>query len=148
MNKNASGIHFKISNIIAFVIIVSLSSCFYTTKYIATYTFQDNSKESNPKEIAAKIINQLAQKNQLSKGPTLNSIDTLVFYGRPYHYFKFWFEQQNNQFTIRLNYDGSFGSRKNPPYRSFLQNLSDSIQANFTLIKSDIKETNNAKRKD
>ena len=90
----------------------------------------------------------MAQKNQLIKDNTFKGTDTLGFYGSPYHYFKFWFEQQNNQFTIKLNYDGSFGSRKNPPYRSFLQNLSDSIQANFNLIKSDIKETNNAKRKD
>lgn len=147
MNKTASGLFSGIFISIAITILLSLSSCFYTTKYIATYTFQNNSKESNSKEIASKIINQLAQKNQLSKDPTFNSTDTLGFYGSPYHYFKFWFEQQNNQFTIRLNYDGSFGSRKNPPYRSFLQNLSDSIQANFTLINSDIKETNNAKRK-
>lgn len=147
MNKTASGLFSGIFISIAITILLSLSSCFYSTKYIATYTFQNNSKESNSKEIASKIINQLAQKNQLSKDPTFNSTDTLGFYGSPYHYFKFWFEQQNNQFKIRLNYDGSFGSRKNPPYRSFLQNLSDSIQANFTLINSDIKETNNAKRK-
>ncbi|MFY8020810.1 MAG: hypothetical protein ACOVP1_06420 [Bacteroidia bacterium] len=89
----------------------------------------------------------MAEKNQLIKDNTFKGIDTLGFYGRPYHYFKFWFEQQNNQFTIKLNYNGSFGSRKNPPYRSFLQNVSDSIQSNFTLINSDIKETNNAKRK-
>jgi hypothetical protein len=89
----------------------------------------------------------LAQKNQLRKDSTLKGTDTLGFYGSPYHYFKFWFEQQNNQITIKLNYDGSFGSRKNPPYRSFLQNLNDSILANFTLINIDIKETNNAKRK-
>lgn len=147
MNKNASGILFGISNIFAFVMILSLSSCFFTTKYIATYTFQNNSKESNSKEIATRIIKQLAEKNQLIKDNTFKGTDTLGFYGRPYHYFKFWFEQQDNQFTIKLNYDGSFGSRKNPPYRSFLQNVGDSIQANFTLINSDIKETNNAKKK-
>ncbi len=147
MNKNASGILFWISNIFAFVMILSLSSCFYSTKYIATYTFQNNSKESNSKEIATKFIKQLAEKNQLIKDNTFKGSDTLGFYGRPYHYFKFWLEQQDNQFTIKLNYDGSFGSRKNPPYRSFLQNLSDSIQTNFTSVNSDIKETNNAKRK-
>ncbi len=147
MNKNTSRILLEISNITSFVMILSLSSCFYSTKYIATYTFQNNSKESNSKEIAAKFIKQLAEKNQLIKDNTFKGIDTLGFYGRPYHYFKFWFEQQNNQFTIKLNYNGSFGSRKNPPYRSFLQNVSDSIQSNFTLINSDIKETNNAKRK-
>jgi hypothetical protein len=147
MKRNASGILLWISNIFAFVMILSLSSCFYSTKYIATYTFQNNSKESNSKEIAAKFIKQLAEKNQLIKDNTFKGTDTLGYYGRPYHYFKFWFEQQNYLFTIKLKYDGSFGSRKNPPYRSFLQNLSDSIQANFTLINSDIKETNNAKGK-
>jgi hypothetical protein len=121
--------------------------CLYSTKYIANYTVQNKSTEKSIKDVSIGFINQLAQKNQLRKDSTLKGTDTLGFYGSPYHYFKFWFEQQNNQITIKLNYDGSFGSRKNPPYRSFLQNLNDSILANFTLINIDIKETNNAKRK-
>jgi hypothetical protein len=140
VNDNFFGHLFSLANKAALMILLSLSSCFYSTKYIATYTFQDNSKESNSKEIAARFIKQLAEKNQLIKDNTFNVSDTLGFYGRPYHYFKFWFEQQNNQFTIKLNYDGSFGSRKNPPYQSLLENLRDSIHTNFILLKSDVKE--------
>jgi ABC-type transport system involved in multi-copper enzyme maturation permease subunit len=133
-------------NVFTLLIILFLSSCLYSTKYIANYTVQNKSTEKSIKDVSIGFINQLAQKNQLRKDSTLKGTDTLGFYGSPYHYFKFWFEQQNNQITIKLNYDGSFGSRKNPPYRSFLQNLNDSILANFTLINIDIKETNNAKR--
>jgi hypothetical protein len=131
LNDNSFGPLFSLANKLALIILLSLSSCFYSTKYIATYTFQNNSKESNSKEIATKFIKQLAEKNQLIKDSEFKGSDTLGFYGRPYHYFKFWFEQQNNQFTIKINYDGSFGSRKNPPYRSFLQNLSDIPNATY-----------------
>lgn len=147
MNKTASELLSRISILIALMILLSLSSCFYTTKYIASYTVQNKSTVKNTNDISVKIINQLAGKYQLIKDSAYLSTDTLGFYGRPYHYFKFWFEHQNNQFIIKLNYEGSYGSRRNPPYRRFLQDINENIQANFFVIDRDIKETDNAIRK-
>jgi len=126
-------------------IIFILTSCVYSAKYVATYTVQDKNK--NTKEITIKFINQLADKNSLSKDTKYNGIDTLGFYGRPYHYFKFWFDQKDNNVVVKLDYWGNFGSRKNKPYQDFFNELNDFMKENFIIIEQDIKEENNSNKK-
>jgi hypothetical protein len=129
---------------IAFGMLLLLTSC-YSTKYLATYAVQ--SKTTNTIEVSTKFIDKLADKNELTKDNKFIGTDTLGFYGKPYHYFTFSFEQKDSQTIIKLDYWGTYGSRRNPPYRDLLQNITDSIQANFTLLDKDIKEQNNAKKK-
>lgn len=139
--------YFKLSNILPLGLIFLMTSCFYSGKYIAGYTVQNRQEDQNAKEISIDFINQLATKNSLSKDPKFNGIDTLGFYGQPYHYFKFWFEQRDSNTIVKLDYYGNFGSRKNQPYRELFIELNDFMKANFIIIDHDIKEENNARTK-
>jgi hypothetical protein len=132
-------------NLIKFLpigLIFLLTSCIYSANYIATYTVQDK----NTKEVSINFINQLADNNSLSKDNKYNGIDTLGFYGRPYHYFKFWFEQKDTNILVKLDYWGNFSSRKNKPYQEFFIELNDFMNNNFIIIEQNIKEENNSKK--
>jgi hypothetical protein len=138
---------FKLHIILQLGLIFLLSSCFYSRTYIATYTIQNNQTDNKIKEISIDFINRLAEKNSLSKDTKFNGIDTLGFYGQPYHYFKFWFEQKDNKTIVKLDYWGTFGNRKNEPYRELFNDLNDFMKANFIIIEQDIKEENYARTK-
>jgi hypothetical protein len=139
--------YFKFSKILPLGLIFLLTSCFYSGKYIATYTVQNRQADQNAKEISIDFINQLADKNSLSKDPKFNGIDTLGFYGQPYHYFKFWFEQRDSSTIVKLDYWGTFGNRKNQPYKDLFNELNDFMKMNFIIVEQDIKEDNNSKTK-
>lgn len=145
---NKLGRHLTLKIILLLGLFFLLTSCFYSGKYIATYTVQNKNKDKNTREITIDYINQLADKNSLSKDPKFNGIDTLGFYGQPYHYFKFWFEQKDTTNTIvKLDYWGTFGSRKKKPYKDFFNELDTFMQKNFIIIEHEIKEENNSKTK-
>lgn len=139
--------YFKLNVILPLGIIFLLTSCFYSGKYIGTYTVKSQHIERNEKEITIDFINQLADKYSLYKDSKFNGIDTLGFFGDPYHYFKFWFEQEGSNTIIKLDYHGTFGSRKKQPYRDLFIELNDFVKANFIIIEQDIKEENNARTK-
>lgn len=137
--------HFNLSKILPLGLIFLLTSCFYSGKYIAAYTVQNRQPDQNAKELSIDFINQLAAKNSLNKDPKFNGIDTLGFYGRPYHYFKFWFVQRDSSTIVKLDYWGTFGSRKKQPYKDLFNELNDFMKRNFIIIEQDIKEENNSK---
>jgi hypothetical protein len=137
----------KHTKIILVALIFILTSCFYSGKYIANYTIQNKQTVKNAKEISIDFINQLAKKNLLSTDSRFNGIDTLGFFGRPYHYFKFWFEQRDSNTIVILDYYGNFGSRKNQPYRDFFIELNDFLKENFIILEQEIVEENNARTK-
>ena len=118
-----------------------LTSCFYSGKYLATYTIQNK----NNKAISIDFINKLADKYALSKDSKYNGIDTLGFYGDPYHYFKFWFEQKDTNTILKLDYVGTFGKRKNKPYKNLFNEFNVFLKENFIIIEQDIKEENNSR---
>ncbi len=124
-----------------------LTSCFYSGKYIAAYSVQDKNKDKNTREITIDFINQLADKYALSNDSEFNDIDTLGFFGQPYHYFKFWFEQKDTNTIVKLDYWGTFGSRKKKPYKDFFNELDDFMKETFIIIDQDVKEENNSKKK-
>lgn len=126
--------------------IFQLSYCLYSGKYNAAYTVQDKIKKT--REITINFINQIADKNSLTKDPKYNGIDTLGFYGRPYHYFKFWFDQNKNNTVVKLDYWETFGSRKNKPYQEFFNELNDFMKEYFIIIEQNIKEENNSRKKE
>jgi hypothetical protein len=69
-----------------------------------------------------------------------------VYFGKPYHHFKVYtITIDTNREKIILNYNGSFGSRKNPPYEQLLQSITDSIEQKFNLIDIEISEESNNK---
>lgn len=131
---------------LAFGLFLLLTSC-YSTTYLATYTVQSKTSATNAIEVSTKFIDKLADKNELAKDNKFIGTDTLGFYGKPYHYFTFTYKQKDSQTIIKLDYWGVYGSRRNPPYRDLLQNITDSMQANFILLDKVIQEQNNAKRK-
>ena len=139
--------YLKLGKILPLGLIFIMTSCFYSGKYLATYSVQNKQADKNVKEISINFINQLADKNSLSKDPKFNGIDTLGFYGQPYHYFKFWFEQGDSSTIVKLDYWGTFGSRKNQPYKDLFNELNDFMKANFIIIEQDVKEENNVKTK-
>jgi hypothetical protein len=128
-----------------FGLISIFTSCSYSTRYIATYTIQKSSTKD--KEIATSFIQTLADRNELYKDPKYFGTDTIGYFGKPYHYFKFCVGQKDSLTFINLNYSGTtIGSRK-PPYRDFIDNFNDSIQIIFKVKSFDIKETDNQRQR-
>lgn len=137
--------YLKLNKILPFGFILLLTSCFYSGKYLATYTVQSKQTDKDVKEISIDFINQLADKNSLSKDSSFKGIDTLGFYGQPYHYFKFWFEERDSITVVKVDYWGTFGNRKHKPYADLFNELNEFMKEYFLLIEENIKEENNAK---
>lgn len=53
-----------------------MTSCFYSGKFVFTYTVKYKHTGENVKEISIDFINQLADKNFLSKDANFNGTDT------------------------------------------------------------------------
>lgn len=123
-----------------------LPSCFSKSKYIAVYTVQVKDTDKNTKEITINFINQLADKYSLNKDTKYNGNDTLGFYGQPYHYFKFWFEQQGNNNVLKLDYWGNSGNRNKKFYQDFFKELGDFMEDNFFIIEQVIEKENDSKK--
>jgi hypothetical protein len=85
-------------------IIFLLTSCFYSGQYNATYKVQNVKTNESVQELSIEFINQLADKNSLSSDQKFNGIDTLGFHGSPYHSFKFWFEKEDSNTIVKLDY--------------------------------------------
>ena len=125
-----------------------MTSCgFYSATYVATYTLKDTKNREDTEEILINYVNNLPEKNYLSKDSKFDGTDTLAFYGKPYHYFKFWLEQKDNNSVFKLDYWGMYGSRKRIPYRNLFDELNEFLNTNFTVLEQDIKDVNNAKDK-
>ncbi len=132
---------FPVSNFTLIMYLMLISSCFHSKNYQATFTIQNTNPEYNTKDLSVNIINQLAEQNELTKDPKYAGTDTIGYFGRPYHYFKFWVEPTNNPKMIKLDYWGMYSNKKKPPYQDFLNILTDSLRSNFTIIDQNIKET-------
>ena len=137
----------KVSWILTGILFLLTSCGFYSAKYVATYTLKDTKSNEETREISHNFINSLADKNSLSKDSRFNETDTLAFFGKPYHYFKFWLEQKDNNYVFKLDYWGMYGSRKRIPYRNLFDELNEFLNSNFTILEQDIKDVNNAKDK-
>jgi hypothetical protein len=129
-------------------ILFLMTSCgFYSATYVARYTLQDTRTSEDTKELSVDFINNLADKNSLIKDSRYNDTDTLAFFGKPYHYFKFWLEKKDNNPVFQLNYWGIFSSREKIPYRGLFNELDDFLNTNFIVLERDIKDENNVKEK-
>jgi len=123
-----------------------MTSCgIYSAKYEATYTLQNTENNENTRKSSIDFINYLAGKNSLTKDSRFNNTDTLAFYGRPYHHFKFWFEQKDNNQVFRFDYWGMYGNRKKPLYRDLFKELDDFLNINFIILEQSIKDENDSK---
>lgn len=121
-----------------FGLLLLITSCSYSISYRATYTIQNSSP--NIQELLRNDIQKLADNNKLSEDNRYFNTDTIGYYGKPYHYFKFWIEKKDSLTLLNLYYWGtSIGSGK-PTYDSFLTNLNDSIQSKYTPISKDAKQ--------
>jgi hypothetical protein len=132
----------KFYRILSLGLIFLLSSCVYSAKYLASYSVQNKITDNETKEISIDFFNQLADKYSLSKDAKYNGNDTIGYFGRPYHYFKFWFEQRENTTIVILDYWGMYGSRKNQPYRKLFEELDNFMKTKFIIIEQDIKDEN------
>ena len=139
---------FRFRKILPIVTLFLMTSCgIYSVTYVATYTLQNKKNNEDTREISIDFINNLADKNSLSKDQKYIDTDTLAFYGRPYHYFKFWFEQKENDPVFKIDYWGMFGSRKSTPYANLFGELNEFLNENFIILEQEIKEENSAKDK-
>jgi hypothetical protein len=126
-------------SLIAGTLLVAISAC-DSIRYIAQYDIQSKGQANSQRQTAEKFINQLADKYELKADTKYNNTDTLGYYGKPYHYFRFSFENKGQMDgTITLDYWG--GPARTNTYRELLNALTDSVQTNFILLKKDIKET-------
>jgi hypothetical protein len=139
--------NFGHKNFLPIILIFLFTSCMYSAKHIATYTIRNKNAEKDTKELSVEFINQLAERNHLSKDPKYNGIDTIGFFGKPYHYFKFWFEEIDNNLMVKLDYWGNYGSKRNKPYSDLFVELHDFMETNFIILEHEIKEETSSKNR-
>jgi hypothetical protein len=131
--------------IIFLTIIPLLSSCLYSVKYVAKYEI-DTSEKKYDKALIQNIFEHQPKEHLLYRDIEYDVADTLVYFGKPYHHFKVYtIAIDTNHEKVILIYNGSFGSKKNPPYEQLLQSITDSIEQKFNLINIDINEESNKK---
>ena len=122
-----------------------LSSCIYSTKYVATYAVEPQiTAESTATQLKG-IVAKLADDQGLKLKPNKSDINTQVFKGKTCHKFKFTTSEADTATILTLNYRGLFGSRETPPYDTFLISLTDSINASFSSVTFEATEKSNRK---
>ncbi len=119
---------------------VIFTSC-HTIEYSAIYEIKRTGINSGSIEKFSTLIQQVARQSKvyLVRDEKYKSNDTIAYFGQPYHYFKFVITQKDTQrVVVKLDYHGSLG--KKGLYKTFLNTMSDSIHANFNIIKAETKE--------
>ena len=130
-----------------FILTAGLSSCFYSTKYVAEYKIRPHVNINETDKEIKSSIHKLSKDHELLTDKKYNQTDTLGYFGTPYHYFKFWTSKQDSVITLTIKYNGAFGIRKSPPYQNMLNQLSDNLSSEFNLLESEINEESNRKLK-
>ena len=131
--------------LISSLLTISLSSCFYSTEYVAKYDIAPTTNPTQTESDIREVIQNISSSHKLTPSTKFVDSDTLAFFGKPYHYFKYWTSTQNDLLILTLAYHGSFGKRKSPPYQDMLQQLSDSLNQKFSVSKIEIDEDSNRK---
>lgn len=122
-----------------------LTSCMYSGKYVASYAVDTDISCKEMKDVSIDYINQLADKYALDNiEPQYNASDTLIFYGQPYHSFKFWFEKEE-KCILKVSYYGVFGNRRQDPYADFFFELDAFMKENFANVEVQVDKESNAK---
>ena len=120
--------------------IFGLSSC-RTISYVAEYEITCVDTTISNRELTERIFMHLADEHGLSLNDKYKESDTLGYFGRPYHSFRFIYtDSVANNGTVRLDYWDYYGLKERP-YTSLLSNLTDSIEANFIIKTKTITET-------
>ncbi len=124
-----------------------MTSCFYSTKYVAEYKIRNNAKTNETRKKIENVIINLSEDYELMTDKKYYETDTLGYFGNPYHYFKYWTSKQDTVISLTLNYNGAFGKRKQPPYESMLNQLTNDLNAQFRVLDLEISEKSNGKLK-
>lgn len=130
-----------------FILTTGLTSCFYSTKYVATYHIQPTTNIDQTAKEVRTAIEKLSLENNLMIDKKYTNTDTLGYFGNPYHYFKYWTSKQDSTLRLSLNYYGAFGNRKQPPYETMLNQLTENLNSQFNVVDSKIDEESNRKLK-
>jgi hypothetical protein len=133
--------------ILIFSISTVLTSCFYSTKYIAKYNISPTKSNEQTILDIRETINNLSQEYNLMVDNKFSQTDTLGYFGDPYHYFKFWTSSKDSIIRLNLDYHGQFGKRKSPPYDTFLSQLTVILNQNFSVTLYEVDEKSNRKNK-
>jgi hypothetical protein len=132
-------------SLFAALLFSGLSSCIYSTKYVATYSVEPQiTLESTATQLKG-IVAKLADDQDLKPKAKKSDVNTQVFNGKTCHKFKFTTSEADTATVLTLNYRGLFGSRETPPYDTFLINLTDSINASFSSVTFEATEKSNRK---
>ena len=130
----------------SFAILLGLTSCIYSTKYVASYEVEPQITVKSTAEALNNIMGEVANEHALKeKKKKASKPETTVYKGKFCHKFKFKTEETVSSTILSLSYRGMFGKRSNPPYDTFLTSLNDSINASFTNVVTEISEISNRK---
>jgi hypothetical protein len=128
-------------------ITIGLTSCFYSTNYVVTYHISSTTEIEQTTLALRKTIADLSLAHKLTVDNKYAQTDTFGFFGNPYHYFKYWTDNQDSTITLTLKYNGVFGKRKSPPYDTLLTQLSTLLNQEFNVTNVELQEKSNRKPK-
>ena len=98
--------------IITLFTLTTLTSC-SSTYYLGQFDIYVGNDKLNSQKEALVNIQQIAHSNSLELDIRASNEDTLSFFGPPYHYIQFYFDNKtkHDSLVIKLNYDGRLASQ-------------------------------------
>lgn len=127
------------------ILTTGLTSCLYSTRYVATYEIQPTVNINQTDIEIRETVNKLSGEHKLTTDDKYNQTDTLGYFGKPYHYFKYWTSKQDTVIKLTLHYNGVFGNQSHPPYETMLEQLTADLKNQFNVLDSEIDEESNKK---
>lgn len=124
---------------------IFLSSCFYSTKYVVKYDINTKTDINQTELDIREVVKSISSQHDLLLDEKYDQTDTLGYFGSPYHYFKYWTSTKDTTIRLTLNYNGSFGKQKSPPYENMLNQLTEDLNRKFIVHNIEIHEKSNRK---
>jgi hypothetical protein len=103
----------------------------YRGKLECNYTIENINNDTTIRYNVGNSIFNLSQNSKLYERYKSKSMDSLYFYGPDYHTIEINIEEKPKTTEIKLKYFGYNGSRKNPPQKTFINSIRDSLINRF-----------------
>lgn len=124
----------------------SLSSCFYSTNYVAKYDITPTSTVDRVDAEIRETIIAFSEEYSLVSDEKYQQTDTLGFFGQADHYFKYWTTKQGNTIRLMVNYTGSMGGKQQPSYDKMLNQLTEHLNLKYNVSTTEISERSTRKK--
>jgi hypothetical protein len=119
----------------------------YRCTYDCDFTIPNKNADTNLRYAIGKYIDNISNNHSFYSNFATPTYDSLSLYGPDYHTLTFKIKEINNATNIHFHYFAYNGSRKRPPHKLFIQNLTDTLKIKFGATQTINYDHNNERKK-